>query len=95
VHGHACVWHVEFPSTIEANLVRTVFDGEHPALMTMSAAKEKLKGPKKRFHKSCARWRRSRIPFTRAKPLRPAANLDMRRTVAESEAGQLIRALQL
>jgi hypothetical protein len=61
LHGHACVWQVEFPSTVEADLVGTVFDGEDPTLMTMSAAKEKLENPNKKFHKSCARWRRSQL----------------------------------
>ena len=64
LYGIACVWQVEFPSTVEAHLVCTVFDREHSTLMAMSAAKEKLENPKKRFHRSCARWRRSQLPLT-------------------------------
>jgi hypothetical protein len=58
------IWQIELLPTVEADVVCTAFDGEHPTLMTVSAAKEKLENPKKAFHKSCARWRRSQLPLT-------------------------------
>jgi hypothetical protein len=46
---------IEFPSTVEANLVRALFDREHAAEVTMPAAKHKLEDVQQEFHKSCAR----------------------------------------
>jgi hypothetical protein len=54
---------IEFLSTVEANLVRAVFDREHPAEVTMPATKKKLEEVQQEFHKSCARWRRSQLPL--------------------------------
>ena len=62
--GSVSIWQIELLPTVEADLVCAVFDGEHSTLMTMAAAKEKLENPKKRFHRSCARWRRSQLPLT-------------------------------
>jgi len=53
---------VEFPSTVEADLIRPVFDREHAAEMTVPAAKDKLEN-RQQLHKSCARWRRSQLPL--------------------------------
>jgi hypothetical protein len=54
---------VEFPSTIEADPVRAVSDREHTTQVTVPAAKNKLEETQDQFHKSCARWRRSQLPF--------------------------------
>jgi hypothetical protein len=54
---------IEFPSTVEANLVRAVFDRKHTAEVTVAAAKNKLEDVQQEFHKSCARWRRSQLPL--------------------------------
>ncbi len=54
---------IEFPSAVEADLIRAVFDREYPADMTVAAAKNKLEDSEKQFHKSCARWRRSQLPL--------------------------------
>jgi hypothetical protein len=54
---------IEFASTVEANLVRAVFDREHAAEVTMPAAKNKLEDTQEKVHKSCARWRRSQLPL--------------------------------
>jgi len=54
---------VEFRSAVEANFVRAVFDREHPAEMTVTAAENKLEDTEEQFHKSCARWPRSQLPF--------------------------------
>jgi len=62
-YGHVPMRQFEFPSTVEANFVRTMFDREHTAEMTMPAAKNKLKDVEQEFHKSCVRWRRSQSPF--------------------------------
>ena len=53
---------VEFPSTVEADLVCAVFDGEDAAEVTVPAAKDELKN-RQQFHKSPARWRRSQLPL--------------------------------
>jgi hypothetical protein len=47
------VGQVEFPPTVEADLVCATFNGEHPADVAVPAAKD---GSKKgqQFHKSCA-----------------------------------------
>lgn len=85
LRGHAGICQVKFPSTVEADLVCTVFDGEHPALMTMPAAKEKLGNPNKRFHKSCTRWRRSQLPFTSSQSSKDFT-LARARAIAQSAA---------
>ncbi len=54
---------VEFPPAVEANLIGAVLDGEHTAEMSVSAAKDKLEYTEQNPHKSCARWRRSQLPF--------------------------------
>ncbi len=54
---------IEFPSAVEANLVRPVFDREYPADMTVAAAENKLEDTEEQIHKSCARWRRSQLPL--------------------------------
>jgi len=54
---------VEFPSTVEANLIRAVFDREHTAEVTVAASKNKLEDTQEKVHKSCARWRRSQLPL--------------------------------
>jgi hypothetical protein len=62
-YRHVCMRQIEFPATVEANLVRAVFDREHTAEVTMPAAKNKLEDVQQEFHKSCARWRRSQLPL--------------------------------
>jgi hypothetical protein len=52
----------EFPPTVEAHLVCPVLDGEHAAHVAVPAAKDKLQKPWQ-LHKSCARCRRSQLPF--------------------------------
>jgi hypothetical protein len=42
-HGSLRVGQVEFSATVEANLIRPVFNREHTAEVTVPAAKEKLK----------------------------------------------------
>lgn len=54
---------VEFSSAVEADFVRTMLNGEHTANMMMPAAKEELEEEQEKFHKSCARWRRSQLPL--------------------------------
>jgi len=54
---------IEFPPTVEADLVCAVFDREYSANMTVAAAENKLEDTDEQFHKSCARWRRSQLPF--------------------------------
>ena len=54
-YGHMSMRQVEFPSTVEADLVRAVFDREHTAEVTVPAAKNKLEDAQQEFHKSCAR----------------------------------------
>jgi len=41
---------VEFPSTVEADAVSAVLDGEHPAHVVMPASEDKLKDPNDRIH---------------------------------------------
>lgn len=62
-YGYVPIRQVEFPSTVEADFVRAMFDREHTAEMTMPAAKNKLEDVEQEVHKSCARWRRSQLPF--------------------------------
>ena len=45
-HESLRVGQIEFPSTVEANLIRAVFYREHTAEVTVPAAKEKLKDSK-------------------------------------------------
>jgi hypothetical protein len=76
---------VEFPSTVETNLIRSVFDREHPAEVTVAAAEDKLKSHKKHFHKSCVRWRRSTLPFASSHSSRERT-LARARAIAQSAA---------
>jgi len=54
---------IEFPPTVEADLVCAVFDREYSANMTVAAAENKLEDSEEQFHKSCARCRRSQLPL--------------------------------
>ncbi|MGC2329375.1 MAG: hypothetical protein WA604_21875 [Candidatus Sulfotelmatobacter sp.] len=53
-HGCVRVRQIEFPSTVEADLICAVFDCEHTAEVTVPAAKDELKN-RRQSHKSCAR----------------------------------------
>jgi|HubBroStandDraft_6_1064221.scaffolds.fasta_scaffold99142_3 hypothetical protein len=53
---------IEFCSTIEADPIGAVFDGEHAAAVTVPAAKDKLENPKQRVHRFGSR-RRSQHPL--------------------------------
>jgi hypothetical protein len=46
--GRMRVWQVEFPPTVEAHPVRTLFDREDAAQVTMPAANHKLDNPSQR-----------------------------------------------
>jgi len=76
---------VEFPSTIEADAVCAVFDGEHAAEVTVPATKNKLKDTQEQFHKSCARWRRSELPLVSSHSSRDLT-LARARAIAQSAA---------
>jgi hypothetical protein len=76
---------IEFPSTVEANLVGAVFDREYTAEVTMPAAKHKLEDVQQEFHKSCARWRRSQLPFASSHSSRERT-LARARAIAQSAA---------
>jgi hypothetical protein len=54
---------VEFPAAVEANLVRAMFDREHTTEMTVPTAENKLEHSQQHLHKSCDRWRRSKLPL--------------------------------
>jgi hypothetical protein len=43
---------IEFASTIKADPVGALFDGEHPASVTVTASENKLEDPKQRIHRS-------------------------------------------
>ncbi len=43
--GHVCMWQIEFPSAVEANLICAAFNREHTTHVTVLAAKENLKYP--------------------------------------------------
>jgi len=51
---------IEFPSTVEADLVCAVFNGEGAAEVTVPAAEDELEN-RRQFHKS--RRRRSQLPL--------------------------------
>jgi len=53
----------EFPSALEADLVRSLLDCEYAAQVTVMASEESLNQPPQEFHKSCARLRRSESPL--------------------------------
>jgi len=57
------VGQIEFPSTVEADLVCAVLNGEHAAEVAVPAAKDKLEYIEQEFHRSCARCRRSQLPL--------------------------------
>jgi hypothetical protein len=83
-HGGVGVRQVEFPPTIEADLVSPVLDGEHAAEVTVPAAKDELKN-RRQFHKSCARWRRSQLPLSSSHSSRELT-LARARAIAQSAA---------
>jgi hypothetical protein len=76
---------VEFSPAVEANLIRAVFDREHAAQVTVSAAENKLEHSQQEFHKSCARWRRSQLPLASSQHNRDRT-LDRARAIAQSAA---------
>jgi len=45
-YGHVCIGQVEFPTTVEADLIRAMFDREHTADVPVPAAEGKLENPK-------------------------------------------------
>ena len=45
LYRQVCIRQVEFPTTVEADLVRSMFDREHAADVTVPAAKGKLENP--------------------------------------------------
>jgi hypothetical protein len=86
--GRSCserIRQVEFLSAVEANLIRSVFDREHTAEMTVPAAENKLEHSQQEFHKSCARWRRSQLPLASSQSSRERT-LARARAIAQSAA---------
>jgi hypothetical protein len=79
------VGQIEFPSTVEANLIRAVSNREHTAEVTVPATKEKLEDVHQEFHTSCARWRRSQLPFASSHSSRERT-LARARAIAQSAA---------
>lgn len=79
MYWRVCVWQVEFPTTIEADPVCAVPDREYSTHVSMSATKDKLENPDQRFHQSCARWRRSTLPFA-------SSHSSRERTLARAKA---------
>jgi hypothetical protein len=84
-HGRIRVGQVEFPPTVEADPVSPVFDGEHAAHVTVPAADHKLEQARQQFHKSCARWRRSQLPWSSSHSSRERT-LARARAIAQSAA---------
>jgi len=76
---------VEFPSTVETDLVGAVFYREHPTEVTMAAAENKLENAEEYFHTSCARWRRSQLPLASSHSRRERT-LARARAIAQSAA---------
>ncbi len=76
---HLWIWQVELPSAVEAYFIRVVFDREHTAQVTVTAAKYKLENYREGFHRSCARWRRSQLPLA-------SSHLSRERTLARAKA---------
>jgi hypothetical protein len=54
---------IEFAATIETDLICAVLDREDTAEVMMPAAKKELEHTPEKFHKSCARCRRSQLPL--------------------------------
>src|ERR1700690_3442622 len=79
------VWQVEFPSTVEANPGRAIFDREDAAEVTMPAANYKLENPTQRIHQSRACWRRSQLPLASSHSSRERT-LARARAIAQSAA---------
>ncbi|SPE44675.1 hypothetical protein SBA7_460029 [Candidatus Sulfotelmatobacter sp. SbA7] len=48
---------LEFLATLQADLIRSLLDGEHSTPLAGTAPKGKLENPKQRCHKSSARCR--------------------------------------
>src|SRR5580765_2739976 len=84
-YRRVCTRQIEFPSTVEANLVRAVFDGEHTAEVTVAASKHKVENVQQGFHKSWARWRRSQLPLASSQSSRERT-LARARAIAQSAA---------
>jgi hypothetical protein len=82
---HLSVRQVKFPATVEANFIRAVFNREHAAEVTMPAPKDKLEDVHQEFHTSCARWRRSQLPFASSHS-RSERTLARARAIAQSAA---------
>src|SRR5271166_5640646 len=81
----ACgVRQLEFPSTIEADPVRPVFDREHPTSVTVPAPKDKLENPKQRVHRGGSR-RRSQLPLVSSQAKRERT-LPRARAIEQSAA---------
>jgi hypothetical protein len=74
-----CIWQIEFATTVEADLVCAVFNGENTAEVAVPAAENKLEHSQQGFHKSPARWRRSQLPFA-------SSQLSRERTLARARA---------
>jgi hypothetical protein len=83
--GCVRIGQVEFASTVEADLICAVFDGEHTAQVTVSATENKLEHGQQQFHKSPARWRRSQLPFASSHSSRERT-LARARAIAQSAA---------
>jgi len=80
--GH--IRQLEFPSTIKADLIRTVLDGEHATHTTVTASKGKLENPEQRIHWSRSR-RRSQLPLASSQVSRERT-LARARAIAQSAA---------
>ena len=76
---------IEFSPAVETDPVSTVLDREHTAQVMMPAAKKKLEDTPEQFHKSCARWRRSQLPFASSHSRRERT-LARARAIAQSAA---------
>jgi len=84
-NGQVCAGQVEFPSAVEADFVRTVFNREYAAEVTVATPKNKLVDTQEQFHKSCARWRRSELPLASSHSSRERT-LARARAIAQSAA---------
>lgn len=71
-------------STLKADFVRSLLDGEDATELAVPAPEDELEDPQQRVHASCAR-RRSRLPFASSHPIR-VRTLARARAIEQSAA---------
>jgi hypothetical protein len=74
----------KFVSTIEADLVRPLFDGEHATHMAVMTAKRELDDPMERVHRSWSRLR-SQVPLASSQ-LSKVVTLALAKAIEQSAA---------